>query len=139
MSEDRPKVGIGIMIIKDGKVLFGKRKNAHGDGEYSFPGGHLEHGESLVDCAKRETKEETGVEIDNVRLLCVSNEKRYMPKHYVNIGFIADWKSGEPHVTEPDKYVDLGWYDINNLPTPRFEVVNNYLEAYQNGKDLFDY
>ncbi|MFA6105263.1 MAG: NUDIX domain-containing protein [Patescibacteria group bacterium] len=139
MDDNRPKVGVGIMVLKNGKVLFGQRKNAHGDGEFSFPGGHLEHGESIIDCAKRETKEETGIEIENVRLLCVSNEKKYLPKHYLNIGLIADWKSNEPKITEPDKYIKVGWYDLENLPKPRFEVVDNYLEAYKTGKKLFDY
>lgn len=50
-----PKVGIGVMIFKDGKVLLGKRKGSHGDGEYSFPGGHLNYMESFEDCAQRET------------------------------------------------------------------------------------
>lgn len=139
MENERPKVGIGTMVLKNGKVLFGKRKNAHGDGEYSFPGGHLEHGESIIECGKRETLEEAGIEIENVRLLCVSNEKKYLPKHYVNIGLIADWKSGEPTINEPDKYVDIGWYDIDNLPSPLFEVAPNFFEAIKTGKNFFDY
>ena len=39
---DRSKVGIGVIVLKDGKVLLGKRKNAHGEGSWSFGGGHLE-------------------------------------------------------------------------------------------------
>ncbi len=139
MDENRPKVGVGIMIIKNGKVLCGKRLGAHGEGEYSFPGGHLEHGESITDCAKRETREETGVEITNIRLLCVSNEKKYLPKHYLNVGMIADWQSGEPNINEPDRYIEVGWYDIDAIPRPRFEVVDNYLEAFRSGKNFFDY
>ena len=41
MMENRPKIGVGIIVIKDGKILFGKRKNAHNEGSWSFPGGHL--------------------------------------------------------------------------------------------------
>jgi 8-oxo-dGTP diphosphatase len=37
---DRPKVGVGVCIVKDNKVLLGKRKNSHGDGTWAFPGGH---------------------------------------------------------------------------------------------------
>lgn len=37
MENNRPKVGVGVAIIKDGKVLLGKRKNAHGEGTWSFP------------------------------------------------------------------------------------------------------
>ena len=64
--DERPKVGVGVIIIKDGKVLLGKRKNAHGEGSWSFPGGHLEFNEELFDCAKREVLEETGIKIKNL-------------------------------------------------------------------------
>lgn len=40
-NKNRPKVGLGVFIMKDGKVLLGKRKNAHGDDDWCFPGGHL--------------------------------------------------------------------------------------------------
>jgi 8-oxo-dGTP diphosphatase len=135
---ERPKVGLGIMVIKNDKVLFGKRIGAHGANEYSFPGGHLENGESITDCAKRETLEETGVVIRNARLLCVSNEKEHLPKHYLNLGIIADWESGEPAVTEPDKFVEVGWYSLDNLPQPLYGVVDNYFTAYKTGQNFFD-
>ena len=66
MKEEIPRVGIGVMIFKDNKVLFGKRKGSHGEGEYAFPGGHLDYMETIEDCAKRETFEETGIEIENI-------------------------------------------------------------------------
>ena len=43
----RPKVGVGVMVLKNGKVLIGKRKGAHVAGEWAWPGGHLEYMESL--------------------------------------------------------------------------------------------
>ncbi len=62
-----PRVGVGIIIIKGEKVLLLKRKNVHGAGSWSTPGGHLESGESLEKCAIREVKEETGVSITDVK------------------------------------------------------------------------
>ena len=41
--EQKPRVGIGVMIFKDGKVLLGKRKASHGEGEWASPGGHLDY------------------------------------------------------------------------------------------------
>ena len=82
----RPKVGVGVMVLKNGKVLIGKRKGAHGAGEWAWPGGHLEYMESFEDCARREVMEETGIEIHNIRFLRLMNLKEYAPKHYVDIG-----------------------------------------------------
>jgi 8-oxo-dGTP diphosphatase len=62
---ERPKVGVGVFIIKDKKILMGKRINSHGEGTWSLPGGHLEFFETFEDCAKREVMEETGLKISN--------------------------------------------------------------------------
>ena len=92
MMERSPKVGIGVMVIKDGKMLLGKRKNAHGEGTWSYPGGHLEFGESWEACSKREVMEETGIQIKNLRFGMVTNdvfEKEH--KHYITIFIVADF------------------------------------------------
>jgi hypothetical protein len=54
-------------------ILLGKRKGAHGAGEYASPGGHLEHLERFATCAAREVREETGIEIGPIRFLRVLN------------------------------------------------------------------
>jgi len=128
MEPERPKVGIGVMIFKDGKVLMGKRKNAHGEGEYSFTGGHLEFGETFEECAIRETREEAGIEIENVRFHCVGNVRQY-GKHHVGIGVMADWKSGEPKNMEPDKREGWDWYDPADLPSPVFHMSGKMIES----------
>jgi 8-oxo-dGTP diphosphatase len=137
-KEQRPKIGIGVMIFKDGKVLLGKRKGSHGAGEYAWPGGHMEYMESFEGCAKREVQEEAGIEIENIRFLRLLNLKQYAPKHYVDIGLIADWKSGEPQIMEPDKVESWNWYDIEALPEPLFGALPTYFEAYKTGKNFWD-
>lgn len=136
-NELHPLVGVGVMVFKDGKVLLGKRKNTHGDGEYAWPGGHLEFGESVVECAKREAREETGVEIKNVRFLRFLNFKAH-GKHYADIGMVADWESGDPQVLEPEKCESWAWYDLNDLPQPMFGTIASYLEALKTGRNFFD-
>ncbi|OGL66037.1 hypothetical protein A3B21_00575 [Candidatus Uhrbacteria bacterium RIFCSPLOWO2_01_FULL_47_24] len=126
------------MIWKDGKVLLGKRKSSHGDGEYAWPGGHLDYMESFADCAKREVKEETGIAIKNIRFLRLLNMKAYAPKHYVHVSLSVDWESGNPQVLEPDKCVGWDWYDLNNLPTPLFATVADDMEAYRTGQIYWD-
>ena len=137
-QEQKPQVGVGIVIFKNGKILLGKRKGAHGAGEYAGPVGHLEHLESIEECAKRETREETGMEITNIKFLCVSNLKKYAPKHYLDIGFTADWVSGEPQVLEPEKRERWDWYSLDNIPEPLFGVEPNYLEAIKTGRTFWD-
>lgn len=134
MTDDRVKVGIGVMVMKEGKVLLGKRRGSHGAGEYAFPGGHLEYMESFEDCARRETREECGIEIENVRFQLLANLTKYAPKHYVHIGILADWESGEPMVLEPEKSESWGWYDLNELPSPLFETCATAIESYRTGK-----
>jgi 8-oxo-dGTP diphosphatase len=139
MDTPRPKVGVGVFILKDGKLLLGKRlsKDNHGDGEYCGPGGHVEFGETLEECAIRETREEVGIEIENVRFLCISSILAWKDKHYIDIGMVADWKSGEPLVTEPEVRADWAWYDLDNLPHPLFANEPIYIEAYRIGKMYF--
>ena len=138
MEENKPRVGVGIMILKHGKVLLGKRKGSHGAGEYAFPGGHLEYMESFRACAERETTEECGIEIRNVRFLYLANLQKYAPKHYVHIGLVADWQSGEPKVLETEKCESWDWYDIKDLPEPLFETCTQSIESYEMGKNYYD-
>ena len=137
-EQNRPKVGIGVMILKEGKVLLGKRKGSHGAGQYAFPGGHLEYMESFAECARRETLEECGIEIENFRFVLLENVKLYAPKHYVHITLLADWKSGEPKVMEPDKCKGWEWYALDTLPEPLFELVKISIESYQTGRNYYD-
>lgn len=131
-------VGIGVMIRKEGKVLLGKRKGAHGAGEYAFPGGHLEHGESFAACALREVAEECGVEVGSLRFQLLANVLDFLPKHYVLIGFCADWKAGDPEVLEPEKCEGWGWYALDDLPQPLFTPTQMMIESAQSDVSFFD-
>jgi 8-oxo-dGTP diphosphatase len=125
------KIGVGVMIFKNGKVLLTRRKGSHGNGEYAFPGGHLEYMESFEDCARRETLEECGIKIKNIRFLFLTNLKQYAPKHYVHVGLIADWASGQPKIMEPEKAEEWKWYSLNKLPKPLFHAVKMSFDAHK--------
>ena len=139
IKKQYPKVGVGVMILKNGKALLGKRKGSHGAGEWAWPGGHFEYMESFEECCKREVREETGMEIENVRFLRLLNLKTYAPKHYVDLGFVADWKSGEAKVMEPEKCGGWEWYDLDNLPEPVMSTVATYIEALKTGRNYWDF
>ena len=132
------KIGIGVLIFKGGKLLLGKRKGYHGSGEYEVPGGELDYMESFESCARRETKEETGLEIENIRFLDLQNLKSYAPKHYVDIGLLADWKSVEPKVLESEMCGGWSWYDLNDLPKPLFAALQADIDALNTGQKMFD-
>ena len=134
----KPRVGVGVMVLKNGHVLLGRRKGSHGEGEYAYPGGHLEHLERFEQCATREVREETGLEIGPLRFLRVLNTREYAPKHYVDVAFAADWVSGEPRVLEPDKIENWAWYPLDALPSPLFRTIPTALEALTTGRTFWD-
>ncbi|MCX6719178.1 MAG: NUDIX domain-containing protein, partial [Candidatus Taylorbacteria bacterium] len=115
--------------------MLGKRRGSHGSGEYAFPGGHLEYLESFESCAKREIEEECGIKVKNLRFQYVANVTKYAPKHYVHIGLVADWRSGESKVLEPDKLESWNWYDIDNLPKPLFEMCKMAINFFKSNKN----
>jgi 8-oxo-dGTP diphosphatase len=119
---DRPKVGLGVIIRKEGKVLLGKRRgNFHGEGDWCTPGGHLEFGESFEECSLREVAEETGIKVKNLKFAAITNDVFVKDnKHYVTIWMVADWEDGEPEVKEPDKCEKWDWFEWNDLPEPLF-------------------
>lgn len=135
---ERPKVGMGVMIFKDGKVLLGKRRESHGEGEYGFSGGHMEHGESFAACARRETEEESNLVIENIRFQVLANITAYAPHHYVYVGVTADWKAGEPEVREPEKCESWEWYDLTALPEPLFLPCALTIESWKTGERYMD-
>lgn len=137
-KNDEIKVGIGIMIFKNGKILLGKRKGSHGEGEYAFPGGHLEYMESVKEGALRELEEECDIKIKNLRFQFVANVRKYKPKHYVHFGMVADWKSGEPKVLEPEKMESWNWYGLDKLPKPMFEFCKLAVKSHKTKNKYFD-
>jgi 8-oxo-dGTP diphosphatase len=124
-----PKVGIAAIIIRDGKILLGKRKGAHGEGSWSFPGAHLEFREEIDACIKREVMEETGMMIDDVKIAAVTNdifEKE--DKHYITIFTLPGKVSGEPKLLEPDRCEKWEWFEWNKMPKPLFIPIQNLLK-----------
>jgi len=129
--------GFGVVLVKNGKILLGKRNpdrfkadSSFGSaGEWSLPGGKLDWGETLEEGAKREVKEETGIDIYNPKVISVHNCKNKYA-HFVTVGLTAKKWKGEARVMEPDEMVEWRWFDLKRLPYPRyfpsFEVIENY-------------
>ncbi|OWM89391.1 nudix hydrolase 1 [Punica granatum] len=122
-----PRVAVVVFLLKGKTVLLGRRRSARAcHATFALPGGHLEFGESFEECAVREVKEETGLEIDGTEFLTVTNNvfaQEPSPSHYVTIfmrAVLADDGEHVPQNLEPDKCFGWDWYDWDNLPSPLF-------------------
>ena len=132
------QVCVGVMIFKEGKVLLGKRSGKHAPGEYSFPGGRVDYMESFEDAIKRETEEESGVKIKNIKFQCLANIDRYSYRHDVLTGLVAEWEDGAER-TDPDEGIgDWGWYGLEELPQPIFLPTAILIDSYKTGKNYYD-
>ena len=132
-----PAVGAGVMILRDGKVLLGKRKGSWGAGLFAFPGGSLEHGESFLDICEREVLEETGLEISNLRFLTVLNHT-VDGRHYIDVDFVAESLAGDPQTMEPNKCEGWEWYELDDLPSPMYGVTELCINQYREGSAIGD-
>ena len=119
-----PRVGVGVLIVKEGKVLIGKRKGSHGAGQYALPGGKLEWRETWEQCARREILEETGIELTgDVTYAYTCEAVIDDDNHWITVFMRADVPADTTTVnTEPDKCEGWEWMEWGDdkVPTPRF-------------------
>jgi len=124
----RPAVGVSVIIVDGNRVLLGWRIAGHGAGNWQFPGGHLEFGEAIEECARREVHEETGLTITRLRRGPYTNDLfAAEERHYVTLFMVADYAGGIPEVLEPTKCSHWAWFPWDALPEPRFLPLANLL------------
>jgi 8-oxo-dGTP diphosphatase len=136
----KPGAGFGVMLMKNNKILLGRRHSdaekasseLQGEGTWTMPGGKLHFQESFEDGAKREVMEETGIELNSSKVICVSND-RVDTAHFVTIGLFSDDFNGEAQVLEPDEITEWEWFALDSLPSkvfpPSMKVLKNYLSG----------
>jgi 8-oxo-dGTP diphosphatase len=120
-----PLVGVGVVIVRGGKVVLVKRGRAPLLGEWSIPGGLLEIGETLRHGAEREAREETGLIVRATELLgvferLVPDDAERIRYHYVLIDFLCEVTSGELKASGDAD--DARWFsqeEIEKLPLPK--------------------
>lgn len=119
-------VGIGVLVVRDGKVLLGRRKGSHGAGTWSAPGGRLEYGESIEACARRELAEETSLVLGPIVPGPYTNDVfPEVEEQYVTVFVVARQSTGEPANLEPNKCDGWAWFAWNDLPSPLFPPVQS--------------
>lgn len=136
----KPGLGVGLMIIKENKILLGLRNpdkvkassELQGQGIWTMPGGKVEFMETLADAAKRELEEETNLKATKLELLCISDDMTDTA-HYVTVGFIAKEYTGEIKTMEPETILEWKWFDLNKLPSNLYKPSQKCIEKYKKG------
>jgi len=122
---EQPLVGVGSIIIEDGRVALIKRAHPPLVGEWSIPGGVLEVGETLRQAALREAWEETGLHVETLDMLgvydrLVRDELGKVQYHYVLIDFLCRRLSGE--LSAAGDAAEARWFtaqEAAKLPLPQ--------------------
>ncbi len=127
-------MGVGVVFVRRGAVFLARRKGAHGEDSWGSAGGHLEFGETLEECARREALEELGVRVGELRVLCLSNILAY-GRHYVDVEFLGDIGDQDPAPTAEDgSFSEYGWYPLHDPPQPLFEPMRLAIDSLLSGQ-----
>lgn len=136
------RAGCGIMVFNnEGKLLLGLRNDdaskadseLHEEGTWTMPGGNIEYGETFEEAGIREAKEETGLNIKDLEVICVQTDKNEFA-HYVSVGMIAHSYEGNPKAMEPDEIIKWDWFSLDCLPENIFSPSKKTIDCYLNKK-----
>lgn len=101
---DFPGLGVGLAILRDGKLLLCRRMKAPEAGHWNIVGGKVDHMERAEIAARREAEEETGLSIGPIRYLGITEQVIEADRqHWISLLYVTDDTSGDPQLTEPDK------------------------------------
>ncbi|WP_064685449.1 NUDIX domain-containing protein [Rhizobium bangladeshense] len=118
-GHDFPGLGVGLVILRDDKILLYKRVNPPEAGYWNIVGGKVDHMEPAEEAARREAEEETGLKIGRIERIGVTEQVIDADRqHWMSILYLARDVEGEPQLTEPDKLSDFGWFALTDLPMP---------------------
>ncbi|MCW4007143.1 MAG: NUDIX hydrolase [Candidatus Bathyarchaeota archaeon] len=136
---ERPVVGVGAIIIKDGKILLEKRKSAPAKGEWSVPGGLVELGESIEQAVIREVKEETGLDVASPRLVDVIDhisldEKGAVKYHFVIIDYFVTATGGELRAASDAD--DLKWVPLDEVE--QYDLTESFRRFFRQNRQKLE-
>jgi 8-oxo-dGTP diphosphatase len=122
------KIGVGVLVWRGQQLLLGQRIAKDQSTCWQFPGGHLEQGESVIECALREVSEETGLTVKNLRHFGFTDKTFRAGGHqYITLLVSCEYVDGVARTLEPEKCNVWQWFDSQKLPEPLFKPIQIFL------------
>ncbi len=114
-----PRVGCGVAILDEERLLLVRRKRMPEAGHWGLPGGKVDPFETVSAAAEREILEELGIHIEADHLLGIVDQiDRERNEHWVAPVYLVRSYEGVPTIMEPDALAELGWFRLDDLPAP---------------------
>ena len=124
ISLNAPEIGVGVVVRRAGHYLLGLRRNKSGSGTWSTPGGSVRAAESVLGCAARELREETGLVAERARVVSQTFNRLEDGCDWTSVFVAVDVPGdAEPRLREADKCSAWRWFRPNALPSPLFAPV----------------
>jgi len=124
----------GVIVLNEsGKVLLVKR-GLHlptEPGKWALPAGYMNHGETCVNTAKRECREETGWDVEILGIVCITDDPDRPDKGRQNIGIVFEAKLMERVGESDEESSEMGWFEIDDLPSPMAFEYSDVLRHYK--------
>lgn len=127
-----PAPAVSVLIVDGDRVLLGRRSGPPGEGTWAFPSGYIEYGEDFITAAVRETREETGLDVEIASILNVISSFVSPRFHFLTVCLVARVTGGE--VAAADDLQALAWFPTAGpLPEMGFQEDADALALYATG------
>jgi mutator protein MutT len=135
----QPVVGVGAIIVCDGKLLLEKRKNEPGKGKWSIPGGLVELGESVEQTVIREVREETGLEVEKPEHIdvvdnIIRDESGRVKYHFVIIDYFMKLKGGTLKAASDAE--ELRWVTFDEVE--KYDLTKTFKVFFQKNRQKLE-
>ena len=135
----QPIVGVGVVVVCDGKILLEKRKNEPGKGKWSVPGGLVELGESVEQTVTREVKEETGLEVEKPEHIdvvdnIIRDESGRVKYHFVIIDYFMKLKGGTLKAASDAE--ELKWVPLSDVE--KYDLTKTFRAFFQRNRQKLE-
>jgi 8-oxo-dGTP diphosphatase len=135
----QPIVGVGAIVICDGRILLEKRKGEPGRGKWSIPGGLVELGESLELAVIREVREETGLDVEKPEHIdvvdnIIRDQNGEVKYHFVMVDYFLKLKGGELQAASDAE--ELRWVPFDEVE--RYDLTKTFRAFFQRNRQKLE-